>query len=91
MEEAAQKSSLCHSCHFLLPAFPSATRLRISLLSVSLKQDRDVPKSEIRGGERKEWKFLNIPEVIIGLKIVTFWMKGGKRRMRPVFLLGFIN
>lgn len=35
-------------------------------------------KSEIRGRERKEWKFLNIPEVIIGLKIDHFLHEGRK-------------
>lgn len=58
----------------------------VCYLSPSHAKTETYQKSEIRGTGRKEWKFLNIPEVIIGLKIVTFCMKGGKRRMRPVFL-----
>lgn len=46
VEEAGWRSSLCHSCHFLLPAFPSAKKLRISLLSFSftLMVDTEIPK-----------------------------------------------
>lgn len=34
-EEAAQKSSQCHACYFLVPAFPSSKRFGVSLLSPS--------------------------------------------------------
>lgn len=85
--EAAQKSSVSQ-LSFSSPSFLLCLRVQ-DKFAVSRSQARQgcTKNSETRGREPKEQKFLNIPEVIMGLKIVTFCMKGRKRRMKPVFLL----
>lgn len=52
MEEAAQKRSSCHSCHFLSTSF-YAKKLRTNLLSLSFKGDINVPK-RFNGRHRAE-------------------------------------